>query len=115
MKMLVIFSHRRFRRRRPICVPSPQSKRNSSPSLRTSTDVSPLPGSGIMPPVPSTNASRFIYCAVLLGEIEDHAAELGHFRRGIRHCLAAGNDGREAPFETFLKRGGGPSHSAPVR
>ena len=31
------------------------------------------------------------------------------------NCLAAGNDGREAPFETFLKRCRGPSHCAPVR
>src|SRR5271157_2126938 len=115
MKMLVIFFHRRFRRRRPICVPSPQSKRNSSPSLRTRTEVNPLPGRGIMPPVPSTNASRFIRCSILLGEIDDPAAELGHFHRGVRHCLAVGNDGRETSFETFLKRGGRLAHCAPVR
>ena len=68
MKMLVIFFQRRFSRRRPIWVPSPQSKRNSSPSRRTSTEVRPLPGRGIMPPVPSTKTSRFMSYAAPIRE-----------------------------------------------
>ena len=40
-------------------VPSPESKRNRSPSRRTNTDVRNLPGRGIIPLVPIWNASRF--------------------------------------------------------
>ena len=60
MKTAEIFFQRRFRRRRLIWVPSPQSNSSSSPSRRSSTEVRLRPGRGIMPPVPRMKTSMFI-------------------------------------------------------
>lgn len=57
--MLSIFFHLRFSILSDTWVPSPQSNKNRSPSLRTRADVRKRPGSGIMPPVPNENTSKF--------------------------------------------------------
>lgn len=59
MKIAEIFFHFRLSILSETCVPSPQSNKNSSPSLRTSADVRKRPGSGIIPLVPREKTSRF--------------------------------------------------------